>query len=289
MSELTAPRDTVQYSTSAVPSKYVFPVGANTQLIPGGLAMLSGGFVSEVTTGADTDGVIVGVVTNPDHIDQLNNLTGSPFNSGAAGAFNVEVTQGAWDLQSGTGVDAITAANVGEFCYASDDQTVNLTPGNGTRPRAGRIIGIDPVSGQVKVLVGFINDPDEGGTVTMVATAALSQGQIVALDTSTAGNVVAATAGQLPIGVVQNSPGIGGAAKVRTSGFGMVKMAAATTVGEIIASNGSGLGKVAVTGNVSTTNVQGSNIVGQALTSTGGAGLVQAWISLSGVIPTTAQ
>lgn len=48
--------------------------------------------------------------------------------------------------------DAIGVADIGRDCYAVDDQTVALTDGSGTRPRAGRIAEVDSATG---VLVDF--------------------------------------------------------------------------------------------------------------------------------------
>ncbi len=72
---------------------------------------------------------------------------------GAAGAAQVPVRPGTYYFNSGAGADAIVQANVGSFCYASDDNTVNLTDLGGTRPLAGLIININP-NGQIGVLVG---------------------------------------------------------------------------------------------------------------------------------------
>lgn len=77
-------------------------------------------------------------------------------NTGAAGALTVEVEVGAFYFTNGTGADAISSANVGQLCYASDDQTVNLTDAAGTRPAAGVIMQMpDSGTAKVAVLTGF--------------------------------------------------------------------------------------------------------------------------------------
>lgn len=60
--------------------------------------------------------------------------------SGSADACQVQVEFGVFGwTNSGAGVDAIAAANVGQVCYVVDDQTVALTSAGGTRPVAGII------------------------------------------------------------------------------------------------------------------------------------------------------
>lgn len=286
MAVLTAPRDNVQFGDAAVLQKHVYPVGANVQLYPGGLAYLSGGNLLEVAAAANTDGCIPGIVTNPVHTDQLNNLTGNPFgNSGAAGAFLVEVTAGEFDFVSGSGAEAITAANIGEICYAIDDQTVGLTSSLGARPIAGKVTGLDAVSGQVRVLVGFVN-ADEGITIAMPAAAAIAQGTIVSVNAS--GQVAASTLGQMPFGVCQNAPaGVNAYAKVRVNGIGLVVSGAAITVGMMLESTASGQAKQLVLS--SGAGITGGTFLGWALTAVGGAGLLfLAYIAPAGAVPTTA-
>lgn len=91
------------------------------------------------------------------------------INAGAAGALQVPVRPGAYFYNSGTGADTIAQANVGSACYASDDNTVNLTDGGGTRPYAGVIVNIAP-NGQIGVLVGqaspYAVDAQGGGGIT---------------------------------------------------------------------------------------------------------------------------
>ncbi|MHB8359250.1 MAG: hypothetical protein ACYDCP_07110 [Thermoplasmataceae archaeon] len=293
MAALVAPLAHSQVGYEATPLKYEFPIAANAQLIPGGLAMLVGGYVQEAAAGAagtsGGDNPIVGVVSSPSHMDELDNLTGNPFgNSGLAGARIIEITQGVFDFASGAGADAITAANAGLPCYAIDDHTVGLTSASGTRPRAGKIVGIS-AAGKVQVLIGFAGtDPKQGKDVELVATAALAAGQIVALDTAHAGQVVAAALGQVPIGVVQNAPGAGGFAIVRSFGLGIVKTAGAQAVGDLLESAAGGVSKVLVLETVSGADVVGGTLVGQALSAVAAAGLVAVFIDIGGGVPTTA-
>lgn len=83
---------------------------------------------------------------------QVLNTVAAGF--GTAGALRVSVRAGVFEYTNGTGGDVIAQANVGQACYASDDNTVNLTDGGGTRPYAGVIINVRP-SGKVAVYVGM--------------------------------------------------------------------------------------------------------------------------------------
>lgn len=59
-------------------------------------------------------------------------------------------------LGNSAAADAITNAHVGRDCYVVDDQTVALTSGAGTRPRAGRIHKVDSTG----VYVDFGAEPN---------------------------------------------------------------------------------------------------------------------------------
>lgn len=76
--------------------------------------------------------------------------------AGTAGAKRVQIREGVFAFNnSGAGVDQILAANVGQPCYAVDDNVVALTDGNGSRPFAGVIFPFDPNNtSQVQVGVG---------------------------------------------------------------------------------------------------------------------------------------
>jgi hypothetical protein len=292
MAELTAARDTTQKSFEAVPMEYSFTIAANAQVFPGGMACLSGGYLVDAQ-GAPAGAQVVGVVVSS-FIDQLNNLTGNAVgNSGLAGAFNVTVRQAVFDMASGTGSDLITTANLGQDCYAIDDETVGLTDGSvgavggaTLRPYAGKIVGIDPVSGQVQVLVGFVTR-GQSLFFQAVATAALSVGQIVAFDAGNPGNVVAATAGQIACGVVQNAPAIGGQALVCFSGPAVIDMAGTTTVGEQIESNAAGLGVVLAATTESGGALTGGNMVAIARTARTGAGLTNCLVLIGAMLAAT--
>lgn len=79
--------------------------------------------------------------------------------AGSAGDKRINVKPGVFAFNnSGAGVDLIAAANIGQICYAVDDNVVALTDGNGSRPVAGVIFPFDPNNAtpvQVGVGPGF--------------------------------------------------------------------------------------------------------------------------------------
>lgn len=70
--------------------------------------------------------------------------------AGSAGDISGEVEQGVFRWANG---DSIVAADMGEPCYASDDQTVTLSDSAGTRAFAGIIVDVDSIG--VWVLQGL--------------------------------------------------------------------------------------------------------------------------------------
>ncbi len=60
--------------------------------------------------------------------------------NGLANAISAEI-ESDWvrPYFNSAGGDAITLGDIGKDCYAVDDQTLALTDGGGTRPRAGKI------------------------------------------------------------------------------------------------------------------------------------------------------
>ena len=285
MAALTGPGDFGQHGIEAVPSGYSFPIGAGAVLEVGGMVVLdSTGAVVEATA-AGLDSVVVGIVSSPTFSDYLNN-TGGP-RGGVNGVGQIWVNQGVIDRLSGAGADAIGAANVGQPCYVIDDQTVGLTQGVGAnRPLAGKVVGIDPVTGQVQVLMGFIGQAKAGQDIELIATAALAQGRIVTLDIANPGQVIACVLGITPLGVCQNSPAAGQFAQIRYAGVGVVKTAGAQAIGDLLESTAAGVSKVLV-GLSDASGAPGGALVGTALTAVGGAGLIQALITPGGAVAGT--
>jgi len=164
MTALLKDRKTDQFGTpdEVDPSLLDFPVAAS--------AVIYGGAM--VATNAAGDAV---KVTASSALKVWGRCERQVDNTGgAAGALRVSVRQGVFFFTNGAGANAIGAGDVGKLCYASDDNTVNLTDGAGLWPAAGKIFGLN-ASGQVAVGLGFtslydLNDeiPSDGSGVRTV-------------------------------------------------------------------------------------------------------------------------
>lgn len=105
------------------------PVAAGARIFAGGMVFLLNGLASAaVNAAALVDGRAGETVDNRD---------------GGNGDLLVDVDRGTFAFASAGGADAIATDDIGKDCYAVDDQTVGLTNGGGTRPRAGRIEDVD--------------------------------------------------------------------------------------------------------------------------------------------------
>lgn len=62
---------------------------------------------------------------------------------GVDGAIRARVDRGIFRFANSVSADAIGLKDVGQPCYAVDDQTVALTNGSGARPVAGTIFDVD--------------------------------------------------------------------------------------------------------------------------------------------------
>jgi len=82
------------------------------------------------------------------------------------GARRARFRRGPLHLENSAGGDAIAATDEGKPCYIVDDQTVALTDGNGTRSRAGTIMGLDADTSQVIVEVYRMEADPLGGAGT---------------------------------------------------------------------------------------------------------------------------
>lgn len=63
--------------------------------------------------------------------------------AGAAGDLTVPFEEGVFHFANSASTDQITAADIGNLCYAVDDQTVAKTDGTGTRSKAGTVADVD--------------------------------------------------------------------------------------------------------------------------------------------------
>lgn len=146
MTALAAARDTTQVDTTVIPETQSLPVAANTAIWSGSLVFTDAN--GRAVPGAATSTLISAGVAQANVLNRTTDPSG-----GGAGALSVTVKRGAWGFNMGAGADAITIANRNQACYASDDNTVNLTDGAGTRPFVGTIY--DVVGTQAIVMVGL--------------------------------------------------------------------------------------------------------------------------------------
>jgi hypothetical protein len=129
MAALTAPRDTKYYE---IIQKDWLPVAAGVRLWAGGIvAANAAGYA--VPASADVTQTAAG---RAEH--SLDNALG------ASGDLKVEIRRGVFLYANGTGGDAITMADRFKDCFIIDDQTVGKTNGSGARPRAGKVVRVEP-------------------------------------------------------------------------------------------------------------------------------------------------
>lgn len=144
MTALAAARDTAESAVVETISPLYFPIAAATTIWAGSL----------VATDASGNAVPASASTALKCWGRAEKTVANTVAAGygSAGQLSIEVKPGVFCFANGSGADAITAAHVGMICYASDDQTVNLTDGAGLRPAVGKIYGLQGT--QVKVGVG---------------------------------------------------------------------------------------------------------------------------------------
>lgn len=111
------------------------PVAASTKIWAGSIVCVNtGGYV---TKGAATASLVaIGVA----------NVT-ADNTSGSNGSISLPVRSGCWWFANSSSGDEITNADLGNYCYIVDDQTVAKTDSSGTRPAAGIIRGVDATLG----------------------------------------------------------------------------------------------------------------------------------------------
>lgn len=172
---------------------YAFPVETNTQIF-GGTMVATNAAGNAVPASAAGAKIVWGRCER-----QINNLnTNAPF--GAAGAQFVLVRKGIfYQNQDAT----IAQANVGQNCFAVDDNTVSLSDNGGTRPYAGVIQPIAKnatkslaTTDQVPVWLGYANAYALNPQLTSVATQFKARGVVTSLQayTGTGTNVLTETA-----------------------------------------------------------------------------------------------
>lgn len=130
MTALTANRNTPQLMDPA-PAPRTGAVAAAQKIYAGAIVMrnASGYLVKGATaTGLVGAGRAEGLVDN---------------SAGLAGAVTVEFAPGVFRFENSSAADEITAADIGNVCYAVDDQTVAKTHATNTRSPAGTVEDVD--------------------------------------------------------------------------------------------------------------------------------------------------
>lgn len=187
-------------SFEPVPTEYEdgnAPVQAGKNCRPGGIACipLTGGNAGYYQPGATGLG-LVAMGRFELAFDNTLGQNGSPDANGKLGA---RVRSGVFYYNCGTGVDAITQANVGQIAWIIDDETVGLTDGGATRSPAGPILGIDPISGLPWIGLGpqyILAASPTGGLTPKVQTI---KGVLLALGTANVGGGGVGTGAQFSL------------------------------------------------------------------------------------------
>lgn len=261
------------------------PLAAAAHIYQGSLSALNqSGYL--VPASADASLLIVGVAEAE-----------GDNSSGSAGAVTLALRRGAFYLANSSSTDAITDADIGRDCYAVDDATVARTSNGGARPRAGIVAGVD--GNGVLVEVGMHPANSDGSLdVLYPAGADLSTtGQYLFVKLSGSSTIVLAdTAGEAALGVLQNAPASGAIARVRV--FGVSKVIAAGTLadGAVVATAATtARAKAAVAGTVAggagdptSDPVVASYAMGRLLADGSSGVATTMLVQPLGVIPTTA-
>lgn len=98
----------------------------------------AGSLVARDASGYATPGAVATTLLGQGRAEeQIDN------SAGIDGALSVQVRKGVFKFGNSAAADAITIAEIGDYCYIVDDQTVAKTDGSGTRSTAGRIYQVD--------------------------------------------------------------------------------------------------------------------------------------------------
>jgi hypothetical protein len=217
MTALAKDRKTTQYGPppQVAPSKLAFAPAIAATLYAGGMLATNASGLA-VAASADATLKIWGVCMR--QTVQANGDTVAPCQCGVF-----------W-MNNGAGVDAIGAADVGNLCYASDDNTVNKTDAGGTRPAAGKIVQFDSTLG-VAVFLGetslYANNPElVPSSTTAFRARGVATANVAALATFTvAGNDgITFVAGDIVILIAQTTAAQNGPYVVGTVGAGVAPL-----------------------------------------------------------------
>lgn len=174
MAALTKARNTLRMGPGDVVLGSIdAPLKAAATVWQGGMVALelSSGFYVPATA---TLGLMVVGRFNSEH-----SVTPSLTAGAANGSATARVEQGIFRYNNSSSTDAITVTELGDICYVVDDNTVARTDAAGTRPAAGRVMGVD--SAGVYVQLGLqLTSPDDivrGSPEQIAASGALTVGK----------------------------------------------------------------------------------------------------------------
>lgn len=123
--------------------QFAYPPAAAATIHVGALVMLASGELKPAAPGADATAaallIVVGVAEQP----------ASPTAPTPSG--KVQIRTGCFLFDNSAGGDAITLADVGDDCFAVDDQRVAKTSATNVRPRAGTIVDVESAGVWVRV------------------------------------------------------------------------------------------------------------------------------------------
>ena len=131
MTALNRYRDTKRMGDEVHPTILELQVADNVHIFKGAIVGLAGGYAAPA--GA-TCTKVAGIAESEADNSQLGHV---------AGGRTVRVRQGTFKVGNGAAADALAIADVGNLCYAADDQTVAKTAG-ASLPVAGTVIQVDP-------------------------------------------------------------------------------------------------------------------------------------------------
>jgi hypothetical protein len=208
MTALTQDRESPQYGTfEPYPTLLSYGVAANTTIYAGAMVALNAsGYAVPASSVAALK--VIGRCER----DVVNQTTAGA-GIGTNGALNVQIRQGVFAYNNpSSGADNITIANLFQNCYASDDNTLTLTDGGGTRPLAGTIYGIggnvgpSDLAGQVFAFLGLPSAYSSllsGGATAFIARAVITS--LPDAYTGSGTNVLTETTPASGLGATQDS------------------------------------------------------------------------------------
>lgn len=249
MAALTASTDKVGKVLSS--EFRVVPVAVSTKIYQGGMCVRDAitGDLKNAESLLQGHLRVIGCLEGGAVKGYRNVSTNDADNSaGAAQALSGVVVSGRLTVENGTGIDALSNADIGLDCYAVDTAMVSKHSLNGNRPLAGVFQGL---ADDNRAIVDF--DPDKrfsGRVISIPANASLATKQftfIKFVDDTGLSEAASATAGTDNIdGILLNAPASGDPAMVLINGVApLVAGAAGFTAGDSITATAAGAGVTA--------------------------------------------